>query len=276
MIPLSARNPSFINTILLGGTPVQKIEAARIAGFDQIEIWREDVEAHESGPEDLAIRLRDHSIGVTDYEVLRDFDGAPDAVRDEKCAQALRMLETAARLGTDTVLVTASSDPACIPDRICDDLRWLAREAAARGLRIAYEGLAWSAINFTLAAAWDCVERVNEPNLGIVVDPFHIFVRGCDAKDLEAIPASRIYLVQLSDSDLDRCDDIQLVIDTARHHRLMPGRGWFPIHTVVERLKRQGYTGPVGIEVFNDEMRLRDPRAIAREAMVALNSVWPR
>ena len=276
MIPLSERNPSFINTALLGGTPAQKIEAASTAGFDQIEIWQHDVKAHESGPEDLAIRLRDHGIGVTDYEVVRDFDGAPEAFRDGKRAQALFMLDTAVQLGTDTVLVTASSDPACIPDGICDDLRWLAKEAAARGLRIAYEGLAWSTINYTLAAAWDCVKRVNEPNLGIVVDPFHIFVRGRDANDLEGIPTNRIYLVQLSDSDLDSCDDIQLVIDTARHRRLMPGQGRLPIHTVVERLKGQGYTGPVGIEVFNDEMKLRDPRAVAREAIFALNKAWPK
>ncbi len=276
MIPLSVRNPSFINTALLGGTPAQKIEAASTAGFDQIEIWQHDVEAHESGPEDLAIRLRNHGIGVTDYEVVRDFDGAPDAFRDEKRAQALFMLETAAQLGTDTVLVTASSDPACIPDRTYDDLRWLAKEAAARRLRIAYEGLAWSTINFTLAAAWDCVKRVNEPNLGIVVDPFHIFVRGRVANDFEGIPTGRIYLVQLSYSDLDSCDDIQLVIDTARHRRLMPGQGRLPVHTVVERLKEQGYTGPVGIEVFNDEMNLRDPRTVAREAIFELNKAWPK
>ena len=32
----SSRNPSFINTILLGGTPSQKIAAARAAGLGQI------------------------------------------------------------------------------------------------------------------------------------------------------------------------------------------------------------------------------------------------
>ncbi len=276
MSPLLPSNPTFINMILLGGTPEQKIEAARSAGFDQVEIWRQDVEAHSGGPHGLGSKLRENGIGVTDFQVVRDFEGAPGALREEKRRDALFMLETAERLGTDTVLVTASSDPGCIADHIDDDLRWLTREAASRGLRIAYEGLAWSSINFTLASAWACVKRVDEPNLGIVVDPFHIFIRGGDASDLDGIPMSRIYLIQLSDSDLDSCADLQLVIDTARHRRLLPGHGWFPTHTIVERLVGGGYGGPVGIEVFNDEMKARSPQLVAHEAMLALNRAWPQ
>lgn len=275
MSPLSPSNPTFINTILLGGSPEEKIEAARSAGFDQIEIWREDVEAHDGGPLHLGSKLREHGVGVADYQVVRDFDGAPDLVREEKRGKALHMLDTAVVLGANTILVTASSDPACIAERIYDDLRWITREAAARGLRIAYEGLAWSTINFTLAAAWNCVRHINEPNLGVVVDPFHIFVRGGDASDLDGIPMSSIYLIQLSDSDLQNCNDLGRVIDTARHRRLMPGQGWFPIHTIVDRLRQGGYAGPVGIEVFNDGMRSRNPHAVAQEAMLALNRVWP-
>ena len=136
------------------------------------------MEAHQDGPLNLGSKLRDLGVGVADYQVVRDFDGAPDLLREEKRAQVICMLDTAVQLGTNTVLVTASSDPACIAARINDDLRWLTREAAARGLRIAYEGLAWSAINFTSAAAWECVRQINEPNLGVVVDPFsHLCAR---------------------------------------------------------------------------------------------------
>jgi 4-hydroxyphenylpyruvate dioxygenase len=270
----SRRNPLFINTILLGGTTVQKIAAARAAGFEQIEILAHDVDAFDGSPEGLARWLQEQGIGLTDYQVLRDFDGAPDNLREKKRAEALSMLDVASRIGADTVLVTASSDTACNTANIDSDLRWLAGEAATRQLRIAYEGLAWSTVNFTLAAAWHCVQRLNVSNLGIVVDPFHLFLRGGSARDLDDIPVERIFLVQLSDSDLDHCNDLQLVIDTARHHRLLPGQGWFPIDTILERLKAGGYTGPVGIEVFNDGMRDRDPNLTAREAMSALKGIW--
>ena len=270
------RSPLFINTILLGGTPAQKIAAARGAGFEQIEILTHDVDGFDGGPENLSRCLHELGLGLTDYQVLRDFDGAPDDVRDKKRKEALTMLEVASRIGAETVLVTASSDPACVAANIDDDLRWLAGEAAKRHLRIAYEGLAWSAINFTLPEAWNCVERLNLPNLGLVVDPFHLFVRGGNAKDLDNIPMDRIFILQLCDSNLDRCDDLQLVIDTARHHRLLPGQGWFPIDSMLERFKSGGYAGPVGIEVFNDAMRDRDPKVTAQEAMSALKRVWPQ
>ena len=270
----SQHNPLFINTILLGGSPAQKFTAARGAGFEQIEILTHDVEGYEGSPEDMRRGLQELGLGLTDYQVLRDFDGAPDSLREKKHTEALSMLDVASRIGADTVLVTASSDPACIAANIDDDLRWLAGEASARRLRIAYEGLAWSKINFTLGAAWTCVQHLNIPNLGLVVDPFHLFVRGGTAKDLDNIPMDRIFILQLCDSDLHHCNDLQLVIDTARHRRLLPGQGWFPIETVLQRFKSGDYAGPVGIEVFNDAMRDRDPRVTAQEAMSALKRIW--
>lgn len=270
----SQHNPLFINTILLGGTPSEKIAAASAAGFDQIEILTHDVDGYDGSPEDLGQLLQELGVGLTDYQVLREFDGTPDNLRQKKRTEALSMLDVASRIGANTVLVTASSDPACIAANIDDDLRWLASEAATRDLRIAYEGLAWSTVNFTLNAAWDCVQRLNMANLGLVVDPFHLFVRGGTARDLDNIPMDRIFILQLCDSDLDHCNDLQLVIDTARHRRLLPGQGWFPIDTILDRFKAGGYEGPVGIEVFNDVMRDRDPSLTARDAMSALKRIW--
>lgn len=266
------RNPLFINTILLGGKPTEKIAAASAAGFDQIELWRQDVEAYDGNPEGLGRWIQQQAMGLTDYQVLPDFDGAPDDIRENKRAEALSMLDAAVKLGATTVLAPASTDRRCIANRINDDMRWLAREAASRQLRIAYEGMAWSTVNFTLVTAWNLVKRLNEPNLGLVVDTFHIFVRSRDASDLDGIPMDRIYLVQLS--DLDHGVDRQHVIDTARHHRLLPGYGQFPNETILQRLREANYPGPMGLEVFNDDLKARDPQAVAREGMSALRRVW--
>jgi hypothetical protein len=42
---------------------------------------------------------------------------------------------------------------------------------------------------------------IGEPKLGIVVDAFHISIRGWAAGNLNSIPVERIYLVQLCDLD---------------------------------------------------------------------------
>ena len=269
----TSRNPLFINTVLLGGSTEDKIAAAHAAGFDQVELWQQDVDAEPGGAVPVRDTLRRNGVGLTDFQVLLDFDGAPDRRREAKRAEALRMLDTAVLVGASTLLTPASTDPDCDPGRVVDDLRWLATEAHQRGLRIAYEGMAWSTINYTTPAAWHAVQQADMANLGMVIDAFHIFVRGRDASDLDGIPMARIFLVQLSDL-AHPLADLHDVKQIARHQRLLPGAGYFPVHTIIDRLKAGGYGGPVGLEVFNDAMKARDPRDVTREAMTALHGVW--
>jgi 4-hydroxyphenylpyruvate dioxygenase len=251
----------------------------RCGCFDQIEFWHEDLDGNESDPEAFGKWIRQQSLALTDYQPLRDFEGAPDGVRERKRAEALGMLEIAVKLGTTTVLTTASSDSRCLAHRIDEDMRWLAREAASRNLKIAYEAVAWSAVNYTLKATWELVQRLAEPNLGVVVDTFHIFARNCDARELAGIPVDRIFLVQLSDVNLDQLSHpesegyLENVIHVARHQRLLPGQGQLPLETILHLLREANYRGPVGVEVFNDGLKALNPEAVAREAFSALQKV---
>lgn len=261
-------NPLFINTILLGGSTVQKLAAAKAAGFAQVELWRQDVEGYEPGAAALGQHMRQLGLGLTDHQVLLDFDGAPDDIRDAKRQEAIALLKRAQALGADTVLTPASTRKDVVAERVVDDLRWLAREAAARGLRVAYEGMAWSTLTYTVPAAWATIQAVGEPNMGLVVDAFHMFSRGRDASDLQDIPVDRIFLLQLS--DLMEDIDLPNIIDIARHRRLLPGQGRFPVTHLVGCLLEAGYKGPVGLEVFNDVMKARDPMEVAQASMAAL------
>jgi len=40
---LTGHHRLFLNTVLLGGTAEAKLAAARAAGFEQVELWRQDV-----------------------------------------------------------------------------------------------------------------------------------------------------------------------------------------------------------------------------------------
>jgi 4-hydroxyphenylpyruvate dioxygenase len=262
------RNPLFLNTILLGGTTAAKLAAARAAAFDQVELWRGDIDASAGGVLAVATAVAAHGLGITDLQVLLDFDGAPAEARARKRSEAIAILDDASALGAPSVLVPASTDRGCDPARVADDMRWLAGEAAARGLRVAYEGMAWSTINDTLASAWELVERLDEPNVGVVVDAFHLFARGGRVAEVDRLAPERILLVQLS--DLTRGADLVDVADTARHRRLLPGDGDFPLAHLVDRLRTLGYTGPIGIEVFNDELKAHRPGEVAKRAMEAL------
>ncbi|WP_158784848.1 sugar phosphate isomerase/epimerase [Pantoea sp. BAV 3049] len=269
-----SNNPLFINTVLLGGTPEEKIEAAATAGFSQVELWRQDVEAATGNTVDLSNLLKGHNLALTDYQVLLDFDGAPEEMRQSKRDEALQMLDTAVSLGATTLLTPASTQQNCIAEREEEDIHWLAREAGKRGLRIAFEAMAWSTHINNTAAAWKLIQQVNEPNLGLVVDAFHIFVRSRTVADLAGIPMDKIFLVQLS--DLIVLPAQGELVDTARHKRLLPGQGSFPLYTLMDYLESEGYSGPLGLEVFNDDFNQQNPADVAREAMHALKRCCAR
>jgi len=271
----TSKNATFLNLIVMGGTTTQKLTAAKAAGFDEVEIWTEDVESFDGDASALGRYAKNLELGFTDCMVLRDFAGAPAALRAAKRTAAIDMLERAVALGTDAIQSPATTLADCDPTTVDDDLRWLAAEAATRGIRVCYEPIAWSILDYTLPAAWERIQRIGASNLGIVVDLFHICSRNRPVSDLDGIDVDRIFQVQLCDLAVDVSpSDMPHLIDTARHRRVLPGEGKFPLHPYIQRLQRDGYQGPVGVEVFSDVLKAQDPQAVAHAAMASLKQVW--
>ncbi len=259
--------PAFLNLVLLSGNTEEKLQAAREAGFDQVEIWREDVDASRQG----AAHLAQQGLGFTNLQVLRDFTGAPGELRRQKRDELRQFIEMAQALGCDTLQAPATTREDCIAGQIDEDLRWLASEAARFDMRIMYEPMAWCSVDNTLPKAWERLQRLDQPNIGLVVDLFHICALGGDASHLDNIPAERIYEVQLCDMAVQPSpQDKEAIMTLAKHHRQLPGAGIIDIGSFVDKLKSANYQGPIGIEVFNDDLK-----RLPRQAYAALRRFWP-
>lgn len=100
-------------------------------------------------------------------------------------------------LGTDLVLVCSNVQPDAIDDdaRAAADLREMAERAAARGLRVGYEALAWGKNVNRWAHAWHIVEAANHPSLGLIVDSFHTLAVGDSSTGIARLPGDRIFFV---------------------------------------------------------------------------------
>lgn len=261
----------FLNLVLLGGEPDQKLQAAREAGFDQVEIWLEDVHACQHG----AAWLKQQQPGFINLQVLRDFAGAPGHLRQQKRDELQQFIETAQALGCDTIQAPATTRADAISEQVDEDLRWLCAEAARHNMRIMYEPMSWCSVDNTLPKAWQRLQRIDQPNIGLVVDLFHINALGGDASHLDGIPAERIYEVQLCDMPYQPIpQDTQAIVSLAKHQRLLPGAGVIDIDSFVGKLKHIGYQGPVGIEVFNDDLKRLPPHEAAQLAYAALQRYW--
>ena len=117
-------------------------------------------------------------------------------------------------------------------------------------------------------AAWDIVRAADRDNLGIVLDSFHICVRGNPIEPIAALPAEKIALVQVADAPALVMDPLSL----SRHYRCYPGQGDYPIVDYLDAVTRSGYRGPLSLEIFNDQFRGASAAAIAIDGMRSLRA----
>ncbi|WP_028924048.1 bifunctional sugar phosphate isomerase/epimerase/4-hydroxyphenylpyruvate dioxygenase family protein [Pseudonocardia acaciae] len=257
-----------IATVCLSGTLEDKLAAAATAGFDGIEVFEPDLVAAPMPPAEVRLRCADLGLRIELYQPFRDFDSTDPTRYAANLRRAERKFDLMAELGADTVLVCSSVAPDAVADlnRLAEQLRELAERAGARGLRVAYEALAWGRWVHTYRRSWDVVARAGHPALGLCLDSFHVLSRDDDPAPIAAIPAEKLFFLQLADAPRLAMD----VLRWSRHHRLFPGQGSFDLVTFTESVLAAGYEGPLSLEVFNDVFRQADPVRTAVDARRSL------
>jgi 4-hydroxyphenylpyruvate dioxygenase len=267
--PGRAQRPrTAVATVCLSGTLEDKLAAAAAAGFDGVEIFEPDFVASPSSAAEIRRRCADLGLTIDLYQPFRDFDSTDPARQAANLRRAERKFDVMEALGTDLILVCSSVAPDAVDDdgQIAEQLHALADRAAARGLRISYEALAWGRHVNTYERSWDIVRRADHPALGLCVDSFHILSRGSDPAGIRDIPGEKLFFLQLADAphmDMN-------VLQWSRHHRLFPGQGAFDLPAFLGHVWAAGYTGPLSLEVFNDVFRQADPRRAGVDALRSL------
>jgi 4-hydroxyphenylpyruvate dioxygenase len=246
-----------IATVCISGTLDDKLTAAAAAGFDGIELFENDLVVSPWPPSEVRTRCADLGLSIDLYQPFRDFEAVgPEQLR-RNLDRAERKFDVMASLGTDTVLVCSSVSPDSVDDDelAASQLAALADRAAQRGMRIAYEALAWGRHVSTWDHSWRIVQRADHPALGLCLDSFHVLSREVSPDGIAGITPGKIFFLQLADAPHLRMD----VLQWSRHHRLFPGQGAFDLPRFVELVLAAGYDGPLSLEVFNDVFRQADP-----------------
>jgi 3-dehydroshikimate dehydratase len=267
-VPTDHRRARSIATVCLSGTLDDRLDAAAAAGFDGVEIFENDLVASASRVPQIRARAADLGLRIELYQPFRDAEGTPP----ERFASVRRRmrakLDLAAELGAPAVLVCSSVAPDTIgdDDLAAEQLHALAGLAADRGLRLAYEALAWGRQVSTWEHSWDIVRRAGHPALGLCLDSFHVLSRTSDYAGIRSLPGDKIFFLQLADAPRLAMD----VLQWSRHHRLFPLQGGFDLVGFTRAVDVTGYAGPLSLEVFNDVFRQADPHRTAVDAMRSL------
>lgn len=260
-----------IATVSVSGTLEQKLTAIAAAGYDAVEIFEPDLLSCAASPREIARRIEDLGLSCALYQPFRDFEGMPGELRQRAFDRAERKFDVMGELGTDRVLFCSNCSPHALSeyDRIVDDFRALGERAAARGVLIGYEALAWGRHVHDHRQAWQIVKAVDHPAIGILLDSFHSLSRDIPNESLAEIDPAKIVFVQLADAprlSMDR-------LFWSRHFRCMPGQGDLPVAGFVAELLKLGYDGPLSLEIFNDRFRATSTALVAQDGLRSLVAV---
>jgi 4-hydroxyphenylpyruvate dioxygenase len=259
-----------IASVCMGGALEGKFAAAAKAGFRAVELFENDLTFFNGKPRDARQLAADLGLEIVALQPFRDFEAMPEPMRRRNFERAERKLELMHDLGARLLCLCSNVSPEAIddPEQAAADLAELADLARQHGMRIGYEALAWGRHVKDWTAAWDIVRAADRDNLGIVLDSFHICVRGNPIEPIASLPAERIALVQVADAPALAMDPLSL----SRHYRCYPGQGDYPIVDYLDAATRSGYRGPLSLEIFNDQFRGASAAAIAVDGMRSLRA----
>jgi 4-hydroxyphenylpyruvate dioxygenase len=257
-----------IATVCVSGTLREKLEAIAAAGFAAVEIFEADLLAFPGKPSDVRGLCADLGLTIATCQPFRDFEGMPAGKRERAFLRAERKFDLLQELGTDLMFVCSNVAPDALGgvDRMAEDFRELGERAARRGMRVAYEALAWGRHVSDWRDSWEIVRRAGHPAVTLALDSFHILARGTDIGPLRLVPGDRIGFVQLADAPRLSMD----YLSWARHWRCMPGQGDFDLIGFMSALDTTGYQGWLSLEIFNDRFRAASAEAVALDGRRSL------
>ncbi|MBS7702060.1 bifunctional sugar phosphate isomerase/epimerase/4-hydroxyphenylpyruvate dioxygenase family protein [Chelatococcus asaccharovorans] len=259
-----------IATVCVSGTLQEKLEAIAAAGFTAVEIFEIDLIAFPGSPAEVKRICGDLGLAIVTCQPFRDFEGMPDGRRQRVFDRAERKFDLLQELGSDLLFVCSNTSPEALSGigRLAADFTELGERAGRRGLKVGYEALAWGRHVFDYRDAWEIVRRANRPEVGIVLDSFHVLSRRLDLSTIGTIPREKIAMVQMADAPLLQMD----YLSWSRHWRCLPGQGELDLSGFMRALVATGYDGVLSLEIFNDRFRAGSARSVALDGHRSL--IW--
>ncbi len=241
------------------------VDACAESAIPGVGLWREPVRSH--GLAATAKLVRDAGLTVTTLCRGGFLTAADPAGRAEALADNRRAVDEAAALGTDTLVLVSGGLPPGSKDlrgareRIADALAELGPYAESHGVRLAVEPLhpmfaADRCVVSTLAQALDLAERFPAHQVGVTVDTYHLWWDDTAPEQIARAGAGgRLHIFQLADW-------ITPLPEGVLNGRGQIGDGAIDMREWTGYVEAAGYTGPIEVELFNEELWARDGREV--------------
>ena len=229
----------------------QIVAACERHDIDWIGAWRHKL---EDDPEKAASVIRGAGLRVSSLCRGGWFSAPTSGERRERIADNLRAIEEAAMLAAPVlVLVAGPADGQTLDDArqtFLDGVGEMLPYAERAGVAIGIEPLhpmyaAERSVVVTLKQANDLAEQLNHRSVGVVVDVFHLW---WDPEVWHEIERAQGRIVGFHVSDWP------VPLPGILMGRAMMGAGVIELRRLRQAVEAAGYSGPIEVEIFNDEV----------------------
>ena len=256
----------------------ERIAAAARAGFKGVGLWHSDLEhvlQSYTLPQMKRI-LDDNGMQYIEIEFLADFFHSPGEKKRVDSDKTRKLLfDAAEQLGGRHIKVGDFFNSQDVPmSQMIDEFATLCREAARRGITIAYELMPFSRID-SLELTRQLLDGAAQKNGGVIFDLWHIVKLGIPYEEVMKFPKQYFIGLEINDGWLKTPAGMDLVTETTSHRKLC-GQGEFDIKGFLAKLPGSNYSGPVGIEVLSQELRSWPLEKTATTAFNTTLAQFPR
>ena len=242
---------------------VTDIRIARETGYDAIEIWIPKFTRYlDAGftVDTLVNELGDLHPAM--MNCLLSVERQDAEFRKGLRKDCRRLAEAAQRIRCPTiqVIVLSGLDGMKWPEmreRLVNALAELADIAGEYGIRLGLEPVVFSGFNH-LTQAVEVIEGAKRPNLGLVVDTWHVWTSQEPWDVVESLDPKMIYSAHISDTNPKHGEEWHDDDRTA-----LPGEGILPLVEGVKAIQKTGYDGVWSVEMLSRYHWEWDPMKLA-------------
>lgn len=215
------------------------------AGFSALGIWYPKLA--EYGKEKAIELLNEYGFTASSINYVGEFTGGNSITFRHGLIQALDVIQSAADIGAKTVVLSVGTRNGHTRNHalriLSKAVEVLAEAAQAVRVQLALEpvhlGCTGDSILNTIPQCLDLISKVDNPNLGIAFDCYHLTQDSTSLSLLENC-VQHIQLVQLGDAKH---------APMGRQNRCLLGHGKLPLLDTILHLQQQSYDGFYEIEL---------------------------
>jgi 2-keto-myo-inositol isomerase len=253
---------------------VDEIKIAAQAGYQAIEPWIDEIEAHQQqggSLDELKKRIQDSGLTVESAVGFAEWIVDDDVKRASGLERAKYEMDLVQKIGGKRI----ASPPAGAVEvsdidylKVADRYRALLEAGDQIGVVPQVEIWGFSQTLHRLGQAILVAVESRHPQACVLPDVYHLYKGGSDFTGLKLLNGSAVHVFHMN--DYPATPPRETITDS---DRVYPGDGVAPLHAILKTLCDIGFDGYLSIELFNETYWQQNPLTVARTALEKTQSL---